>query len=260
MRRLATLAAALLLFAAARFPMIDRFVFYPTPLLADPPRGVEERWIRTADGLDIHAWYATHPAASTSVVWSHGNGGNIGDRASVLVALAERGLDVLAYDYRGYGKSEGRPSETGVYLDAEAAFDSERERRGADAPIVCFGESLGGAVSIHLATRRPCAAVAVVSTFTRLRDVARRHYGPLAPLAGDRFDSLSLANTFQVPFFSAHGDRDEIVPYELGERLFAAAREPKRFLRVPGAGHNDVFDHEQLLDELARFFREPRAR
>jgi fermentation-respiration switch protein FrsA (DUF1100 family) len=178
----------------------------------------------------------------------------------VLVALAARGLDVLAYDYRGYGKSQGRPSETGVYLDAEAAFDSERERRGADAPIVCFGESLGGAVSIHLATRRPCAAIAVVSTFTRLRDVASRHYGPLAPLAGDRFDSLSLVSTFQVPFFAAHGDRDEIVPYELGERLFAAAPEPKRFLRVPGAGHNDVFDHEKLLDELARFLRQPRAR
>ena len=101
MRRLATLASALVLFAAARFPMIDWLVFYPTPLLADPPSGVEERWIRTADGLDIHAWYATHPAASTSVVWSHGNGGNIGDRASVLIALAGRGLDVLAYDYRG---------------------------------------------------------------------------------------------------------------------------------------------------------------
>jgi uncharacterized protein len=260
MRRPATLASALLLFAAACSPMIDRFVFFPGPLLTNPPRGVEERWIRTADGFDIHAWYATHPKARTSVVWSHGNAGSIGDRASLLIALAGQGLDVLAYDYRGYGKSGGRPSETGVYLDAEAAFDSERERRGSDVSIVCFGESLGAAVTIHLATRRPCAAVAVVSTFTRLRDVARYHYGPLAPLAGDRFDSLSLVGTLKVPFFAAHGDRDRVVPYELGERLFAAAPEPKRFLRVPGAGHEDIFDHEPLIEELARFLGEPAGR
>jgi fermentation-respiration switch protein FrsA (DUF1100 family) len=260
MRRRATLASALMVFAVACPPMIDQFVFFPAPLLANPPRGVEERWIRTADGIDIHAWYATHPKARTSVVWSHGNGGNIGDRASLLIALAGRGLDVLAYDYRGYGKSAGRPSETGVYLDAEAAFDSERERRGADAPIVCFGESLGGAVTIHLATRRPCAAVAVVSTFTRLRDVARYHYGPLAPVAGNRFDSLSLVGALKVPFFAAHGDRDTVVPYELGERLFAAAPEPKRFRGVPGAGHNDVFGHEQLVEELARFLGETGGR
>jgi fermentation-respiration switch protein FrsA (DUF1100 family) len=260
MPRLATLASALMLFAVACSPMIDQFVFFPSPLLANPPRGVEERWIRSADGFDIHAWYATHPKARTSVVWSHGNGGNIGDRASLLSALARRGLDVLAYDYRGYGKSAGRPSETGMYLDAEAAFDSERERRGADVPIICFGESLGGAVTIHLATRRPCAAVAVVSTFTRLRDVARYHYGPLAPLAGNRFDGLSLVGALRVPLFAAHGDRDTIVPYELGERLFAAAPEPKQFLRVPGAGHSDVFDHEQLVEELARFLGEPGGR
>jgi fermentation-respiration switch protein FrsA (DUF1100 family) len=260
MQWLATLASALLFFAAACSRMIDHFVFFPDPLLAGPPRGVEDRWFRTADGVDIHAWYATHPGARTSVVWSHGNAGNIGNRVSLLVALAERGLDVLAYDYRGYGRSAGRPSEAGVYLDAEAAFDSERERRGADAPIVCFGESLGGTVSVHLATRRPCAALAVVSTFTRLRDVAWYHYGPLAPLAGDRFDTLSLLSGLKVPFFAAHGDRDGVVPYELGERLFAAAPEPKRFLRVRGAGHNDVFDHQQLVDELARFLREPGGR
>ncbi len=249
----------MLLFLALRDPMINRLVFFPDRLSHDPPPGVQERWIRTADGLRIHAWYATHPQARASVVWSHGNGGNIGDRASLLVALAARGLDVLAYDYRGYGKSEGRPTEAGVYLDAEAAFDSEREHRGETVPIACFGESLGGAVSIRLATRRPCAAVAVVATFTRLSDVAWRHYGPLAPLAGDRFDSSALVGTLKVPFFCAHGDRDELVPYELGERLYASAAEPKRFLRISGAGHNDVFDQVLVVDELTRFLLEPGA-
>jgi fermentation-respiration switch protein FrsA (DUF1100 family) len=236
--------------------MIDRLVFFPDPLVGDPPAGAEERWITTSDGVRIHAWYATHPRAVASLVWSHGNGGNIDGRGDVAVALAARGFNVLLYDYRGYGKSQGTPSERGVHLDAEAAYDSEREHGVAAQRIVCFGESLGGAVSIHLASRRPCAAVVVLSTFTSLRDVARSHYGPFASLAGQRFDSLSGVVTLRVPFFAAHGDRDAIVPFALGERLFAAAHEPKRFVRVPGAGHNDIFDHAIVLDEVTRFVRE----
>jgi fermentation-respiration switch protein FrsA (DUF1100 family) len=262
MRRLAATLSGLFLGAAfvSHPAMIERLIFFPDSFVGDPPPGVEERWIRSSDGVRLHAWQATHPRAHASVVWSHGNGGNIADRAAILVALAAQGLDVLAYDYRGYGKSEGRPSEAGVYRDAEAAFDAERDRLGGSAPIVCFGESLGGAVAIRLATRRPCAGVAVVSTFTSLRDAARRHYGVFAALAGARFDSASLVGTLRVPFFAAHGDRDEIVPYELGERLFAAAPSPKRFLRIPGARHNDVFEHGMLVEEVARFVREAAGR
>jgi uncharacterized protein len=233
--------------------MIDRFVFFPDRFVGDPPEGVAERWLTAEDGTRIHAWQAIHPRPRAALVWSHGNGGNISGRSGILLALAARGFDVLAYDYRGYGKSEGDPSGAGVLLDAEAAFDAEVHRGVSASRIVCFGESLGGAVSIHLATRRPCAAVVVVSTFTSLRDVARRHYGPLAILAGDRFDSQSLVGKLSVPFFAAHGDRDDVVPYELGERLFASAREPKRFVRVPGAHHNDVFASSALLDEIAAF-------
>jgi uncharacterized protein len=233
--------------------MIDRLVFFPDPIVGSPPAGVEERWLIAADGVRLHAWAARSASPRATFVWSHGNGGNIAGRADVILALASRGFDVLAYDYRGYGKSQGRPSEAGVYLDAAAAFDSERERGTAASRIVCFGESLGGAVSIRLATERPCAAVVVVSTFTNLRDVARIHYGSFGFLAGARFDSAALVRRLSVPFFAIHGDRDAIVPYVLGERLFASAREPKRFLRVPGAGHNDIFDHPSVIDEIARF-------
>jgi len=221
---------------------------------------VGERWITTSDGVRLHAWYAGAAEGSPVLVWSHGNGGNIAGRADVLAALAAHGLGVLAYDYRGYGRSGGRPSEAGVYRDAEAAYDSERERGVPAARIVCFGESLGGAVAIHLATRRPCAGVAVVSTFTSMRDVARRHYGPLAFLAGDRFDSLGRIGRLTVPLLVAHGDRDEIVPFELGARLFAAANEPKRFFRAPGAHHNDVFASPGLVDAIAGFARSMTAR
>jgi hypothetical protein len=124
------------------------------------------------------------------------------------------------------------------------------------ARIVAFGESLGGAVAIRLATARPCAGVAVVSTFTRLRDLARHHYGPLGFLAGRRFDSLARIPELSVPLLVAHGDRDEIVPFALGERLFAAASLPKRFFRAAGAHHNDVFGAPGLVDVIVEFARE----
>ena len=150
-------------------------------------------------------------------------------------------------------------TQDGVRLHAwhaagpEAVYDSERRRGVPAARIVCFGESLGGAVSIHLASTRPCAGVTVVSTFTCLRDVARHHVGPLAVLAGNQFDVLARIRDLAVPILVAHGDRDDIVPFELGRRLFATANRPKRFLRVAGAHHNDVFAGPGLIEAIAEF-------
>lgn len=248
--------AALLLTGCTMW--IDRFVFFPDRQVGPPPAGAEERWIITADGLRLHAWYVPPPDRGPVLLWSHGNAGNIHARRAPLAALVARGLGVLAYDYRGYGRSEGTPSEPGVYLDATAAFDDLVARGTDPAAIVCFGESLGGAVSIELATRRRCGAVIAVSTFTRLADVARRHYGPLGGLAGDRFDSLARLPRVAAPVLIAHGDQDEIVPFELGERLFAAAPGPKRFVRLTGADHNRVLDRRDLLDAIAVFAREMR--
>jgi fermentation-respiration switch protein FrsA (DUF1100 family) len=237
--------------------VLDNLIFFPDRFVSDPPPGVEERWIATEDGVRVHAWYAP-PAAATApvLVWSHGNGGNIANRADALAGLHTRGLGVLAYDYRGYGRSEGRPTEAGVYRDARAAYESERARGTPPGRIVCFGESLGSVVTIKLAVERPCAGVAVVSPFTTLAEVARRHYGPLGGLAGDRFDALGSVTRLTVPLLVVHGDRDEIVPFELGERLFAAAPEPKRFVRAAGVHHNDVFDPPEVLDAIAAFAHE----
>lgn len=233
--------------------LLESLIFQPDSAVPAPPSGVRERWIVTKDGVRLHAWYAAGARAKATLVWSHGNGGNIAGRVDVLIALAARRLNVLAYDYRGYGKSAGHPDEAGVYRDAEAAYDSERRRGVRPARIICFGESLGGAVSIHLASTRACAGVAVVSTFTSMRDVARHHFGPLSLVVGNRFDALSRIRGLSVPIFIAHGDRDEIVPFELGERLFAAANPPKRFFRARGANHNDVFASPGLIDAIAEF-------
>jgi fermentation-respiration switch protein FrsA (DUF1100 family) len=235
--------------------LVEQLVFFPDRFVGAPPPGIEERWIAADDGVRLHAWYAPVRDPIATLVWSHGNGGNIAGREDVLLALQERGLAVLAYDYRGYGRSEGRPTEAGVYRDARAAYDSERARGVAPGTIVLFGESLGGAVSIHLAGERPCAGVAVVATFTSLAAVARRHYGALGALAGRRFDSLARLPLVRVPIFVAHGDADELVPFSLGETLYAAVSEPKQFFRAAGAGHNDVFAAPGLLDAIADFAR-----
>ena len=245
--------------------MIDSYTFFPDRDVGPAPPGVEERWITTEDGHRLHAWLAGPSSAARSappptLIWSHGNAGNIGGRATVLLDLARRGLRVLAYDYRGYGRSTGVPSEAGVYRDAVAAFDHEVGRGTVPAHIICFGESLGGAVSIALAERRSCAGVAVVSTFTRLADVARYHYGPLGLLAGRRFDSLARVRRQSAPLFVAHGDRDEIVPFVLGERLLAAAAGETRFHRIVGADHNDALASPELLDAVATFAHSAVAR
>jgi fermentation-respiration switch protein FrsA (DUF1100 family) len=255
-RRPAIWIALGLLLAGCRLVSLDGLIFFPERGAPAPPAGVRERWLTAADGVRLHAWLVEPPVGAPTLIWSHGNGGNVAGRAEVLLALASRGVGILAYDYRGYGRSDGRPSEAGVYRDAEAAYDQLRADGVPASHIVAFGESLGGAVSIHLAASRPCAGVAVVSTFTRLRDVARVHYGVFASLAGNRFDSLARVSGLSVPIFVAHGDQDDLVPFVLGEQLFEAARPPRRFLPVAGAGHNDIFDSVALLDAIAGFARE----
>ena len=249
------LLLAFALLAGCEACVLETLIFFPDPHVPATPPDVTERWIEASEGVRLHAWYAGPPDPPATLVWSHGNAGNIAGRIDVLRALAARGLGVLAYDYRGYGRSAGRPTEVGVVRDAEAAFDTLTHAGVSPRRIVCFGESLGGAVSIELATRRPCAGVAVVSTFTSLRDVALVHYGRLAFLAGNRFDSLARIAQLRVPFYAAHGDRDDIVPLVLGERLAAAAPEPKRFRVLPGRGHNDILGDPALLDDIAVFAR-----
>jgi fermentation-respiration switch protein FrsA (DUF1100 family) len=254
------IASVMMALVSACSATVDRFVFDPDRSPTAAPNGIEERWITTADGVRLHAWRGSTAEPVASIVLSHGRGGSVAEADVVLRAFVRRGFDVLAYDYRGYGMSEGTPSEEGIYLDAEAAFDAERSRGVPESRIVCYGESLGGVVAIHLAGRRRCAAVAVVSTFTSIRDLAALQFGPLAVFAPDKYDSKALVGRLTVPFFQAHGDHDAVVPLSLGERLFAAAPEPKRFFRVSGAGHDDIVENEAyaeaVVEEISRFTRE----
>ena len=199
--------------------------------------------IRTEDGERLHAWWVPARAPSLGhVLLLHGNAGNVGDRLPHVERLASVGFDVLAFDYRGYGRSTGRPGERGLQLDAHAAYEALLGRRGVDpARVLYLGESLGGAVALALALERPPAGLILQSAFTSVRDMARLHY-PLIPPAfvHDGFPSVRRIGRLRAPLLVLHGARDAIVPVMHGDELFGAAPGPKRMHVFPGAGHNDL--------------------
>jgi uncharacterized protein len=222
-------------------PLLNALLYFPSREL--PATAHEDVWFESEDGERLHGWWA--PAAGEPrghVLFLHGNAGNVGDRALHVGLLSGAGLDVLAFDYRGYGRSSGRPSERGTYLDARAALAALRRRPGVDPRrVVYVGESLGGAVALELALHAAPAALVLQSTFTSIRDMARLHY-PIVPRAvvPDAYPSLRRIAALRAPLLCLHGDRDEIVPLMHGEALFAAAPEPKRMHVLAGVAHNDV--------------------
>jgi hypothetical protein len=178
------------------------------------------------------------------VLLCHGNAGNIGDRLLHARLLTDVGLDVFSFDYRGYGRSTGSPSEEGTYNDARAALLALAGQEGVDPRRVLYlGESLGGGVAVALAREAPPRGLILLSTFTSVRDMGRVHY-PIIPTHAvpDAYPSLRRIRDLECPLLVLHGDRDEIVPIEQGKALYAAAPEPKRLHVFPGAGHNDLLN------------------
>ncbi|GAB2667096.1 alpha/beta hydrolase [Nocardia goodfellowii] len=198
--------------------------------------------IATADGETVHAWWLPARRSVGHVLFAHGNAGNIGDRVPIYALLTDAGFDVLAFDYRGYGRSTGRPSEHGTYLDARAARQALLDRPGVDPErVVYLGKSLGGGVMLELATEYPPAGLILVSTFTGIRDAARGIYPFVpAPLVPDAYPSLRRIREVRAPVLITHGDRDELLPLQHAERLYEAASEPKQLEVFAGAGHNDL--------------------
>lgn len=227
----------------------DSLVFVPSryPYGNWEPQGlpVEDAWFRSDDGVQLHGWFLERERPRAVVLYLHGNGGNVTHRAHLLRTVHDRlGVSVLVLDYRGYGRSEGRPDETGVLADARAARAWLAERTGAaPSEIVLWGHSLGGSVAVDLAAAEGAKALVLESTFSSAPDVAAYHYAwlPVRPLMKTRLDSHSKIGRYHGPLFQAHGDADTIVPMQFGRRLFEAANEPKRFEVIPGAGHDDVF-------------------
>ena len=230
--------------------VVNAMLYFPTRTLDFAPADLglrhDEVEIATEDGERLHGWWipTLRPPAAAHVLYFHGNGGNISHRLSHARALSAAGLDVLLFDYRGYGRSTGSPSEAGTYRDARAAREALLARAGVDpAAVVYLGESLGGAVAIELAVEHPPAALVLQSAFGSVRAMARLHY-PVIPAAvvPDAYPSLDRIARVGCPVLVVHGEADDIVPADQGRALFAAAREPKRLEIVRGAGHNDLLD------------------
>jgi fermentation-respiration switch protein FrsA (DUF1100 family) len=253
--------------AVAYLAVVGVVMFLEEPLVFFPSRypegdwhqagiAIEDAWFQAADGTTLHGWYAPCQDAKAAVLFSHGNGGNITHRIDLLRALHKQvGVSVLMFDYRGYGRSDGKPSEAGILADARAARAWLAKREGiAEGDIVQMGESLGGAVAVDLAAKDGARGLVLQSTFSSLPDVAAFHYPffPVRWLMRTRLDSCSKIREYRGPLLQCHGDADTIVPFRYGRRLFDAANEPKRFLVIRGHDHNDPLPPD-YFDVLAEF-------
>ena len=194
--------------------------------------------LQTDDSLTVHAWYWPGTRPMTLVIF-HGNGGDRSHRLDWMEQFHRLGLGVFIVDYRGYGGSEGSPTEEGLYRDAEASIRWLEERDSGK--LVFVGESLGSGVAVEMALRHPPAALIIQSGFSSAVDVARSVYWflPVGLLMSDRFDSIRKIGDVTAPLLQIHGEADSVVPVEFGRRLFDAAAEPKVWLGIPGGDHND---------------------
>ena len=221
-----------------------------------PVLGAEDAWIEASDGVKLHGWWIGRPDAAVTTLHLHGNGGNITHRAAIAREIVRAGSSILLLDYRGYGRSEGRPSEAGLYRDSDAAYDYLIAKGVRPDRLVIHGESLGSAVAVDLAVRKPSAGLVLEAPFTSARAVAARVLPGLGPWLIGGFDSKSKIQKVRVPLLLIHGDRDEVIDYELGRELFEAAPEPKRFWSVEGARHNDLLhtSGDEYRRRLAEFY------
>jgi fermentation-respiration switch protein FrsA (DUF1100 family) len=254
------LALALaLLWAGQRRMIYFPFGTVPSPASVGLDRA-EEVTFTTEDGLTLHGWFV--PADSTpvrfTVIVFNGNAGHRAMRAPLAAALARHGVASLLFDYRGYGDNAGAPSEAGLVRDAHAVRAYLAGRPDVDASrLVYFGESLGAAVALRLATEASPHALVLRSPFTSLADIGRHHYPflPVGLLLRDRYPSLDFVPRLTCPTLVIAGDRDGIIPIEQSRRLYAAAPEPKHMVTIEGADHNDdaLLAGTRLIESVIAF-------
>jgi uncharacterized protein len=224
------------------------FIYYPSREIDLTPEKLglrfEDVWLTTTDGVRINGWFVPASTnASLTVLFCHGNAGNISDRFEKLAILHNLGVDVFMFDYRGYGRSEGRPNEQGTYRDAQAAYDYLIKNLNREPQtIVVYGESLGAAIAVDLATKVPVGGVIIEEPFTSAGDVGQKMFPflPVRWLVRNKYDTLSKIAGINAPLLILHSRDDEFFPMSHAERLLTAARQPKRLVELRG-GHNDAF-------------------
>jgi hypothetical protein len=270
LRSLALAAAVVFaLFGGIAMSVGDKLIFYPDSGGDwDAPRrlglSVEEIELRSEDGTRLFSWYLRGESGGPTVLFFQGNAGNITDRVDALVALGEAGADVFLLGYRGYGRSEGTPSERGLYSDARAAYRYLTEERAVPpARLVLYGESLGCALALDLASQVPCAGIVLQSPFTSVRDMASRVL-PLFPahwFLKTKFDNLAKIASVAAPMLFFATRRDEVVPFEQTRRLFEAAPGDPTWVEFDDCGHNELFSRHRRdwKEAVAAFFERTSA-
>ncbi len=249
----------------------SRFVYFPIRTLSTDPSSIglrfEDVYFETKDGVTLHGWFIPHDGARGVILFCHGNAGNISHRLDSIRVFHRLGLDVFIFDYRGYGQSEGKPTERGTYEDAEAAWRYLiEEHQVIPSEVVVFGRSIGGAVGAWLAQNHKPRLLILESTFTSLRDVAATLYPffPVKRLLRFEYNTAEYLGGVNCPVLIIHSRNDEIMPFSQGQQLFEVAREPRTFLEISGT-HNEGFitsgrHYEEGLDAFISAFISERVK
>jgi fermentation-respiration switch protein FrsA (DUF1100 family) len=218
--------------------------------------GASDVWLDTPDGVRLHGWWVRRDGARLVTLFLHGNAGNVTHRISHIREIVAAGSSILIPDYRGYGKSAGRPTEKGLYMDSETAFIYLLGLGYRPKQIILHGESLGTSVAVDLAGRRPCAGLILEAPFSSGSDVAGTVLPVLGPMLIQGFNSVPKIRWILKPKLFLQGDHDEVIPLRFGQALYAAAQTPKSFWVVEGAGHNDIIETAgpRYRERLAAFY------
>jgi fermentation-respiration switch protein FrsA (DUF1100 family) len=252
------------------YPRIEnRFVFYPQSSFDLTPEDLrleyKDVYFNSGDGYRLHGWFFPLQTGGSVILFFHGNAGNISHRLENVRLLTERNLQVFIFDYRGYGKSSGKPSEKGIYVDGLAAYDYLVEKEHiSPGNVVLFGRSLGGAVAIETALNRDTRSIIVESAFASIKEMAKTMFpfNLFSFMLPSHYDNLNKISDINVPKLIIHGEEDEIVPFSMSKRLFEASRQPKFFYTVKGAGHNDTFiaGGDEYFENFVSFVNESKLR
>lgn len=240
----------------------DRLVYFPSREITRTPeeRGLSYTSVRleTRDGVSLNGWLIPHPQSESVVLYCYGNGGNLSNRIGMIELFHEMGLSVFIFDYRGYGKSEGNPSEEGTYLDGDAAWEYLLSIGYKPKNIILYGESLGGAVAAKLVSENKAKGLVLAGSFTDINTLAQEHYFflPIRLISRYRYPTVEYLQKTDSPVLIVHSTEDKIVPYRYGQELFEKAKEPKTLLSLRGGHNTAIFESEEVFREgMAAFLK-----
>jgi fermentation-respiration switch protein FrsA (DUF1100 family) len=235
-------------------------IYFPTKEIGKSPASIgieyEDVYLETTDGIKINGWFIENKASDKVILHFHGNGGNLSNRLAIIQFLYNLPANIFIIDYHGYGKSQGKPSEKNLYLDAKAAYDFlVKKKKFPPSHVIVSGSSLGGGVATELASREKIGGLILLRTFTAIPDMAPRS-NPLYrwPIVWIRskYDNIGKIGKIDIPVLIVHSKKDEIIPYQMSVRLFEKANQPKKLILFEEGGHNNLIASPEYIMSLKK--------